>query len=609
MNQGIRKSAIKRLENLVGSVPEEGGLLSPELLAELAELTDQTGVEIIVSQDASGRILNASFGTSDRAEAVVPKEQERTAGVRNFNILHTHPNGNPTLSEADLSTAAAQRPALIAAIGTDQGRITGYGAALPAVGENGLEYLEVYGNSLEWFNALPVRKNRSDVNSKLKAASVHDEEHETGPERAILAGIDTGDSVVRFDASMKELERLAETAGAETVGLITQNRERPESGTYLGRGKLEELALAVQNEAADVVITNDALDPAQISALENAGGVKVIDRTQLILDIFADHARSAEGRIQVELAQQKYRLSRLRGLGLVLSRTGGGIGTRGPGEKKLETDRRRINRQIWELERRFEKISKNFEVSTNRRKRSGEKTVALAGYTNAGKSTLFNLVTGSDVVEKDGLFVTLDSTVRQAGEHGFLLSDTVGFIDKLPHELVKAFRTTLSEAREADILLHVIDASDPDRREHEEVVLQVLREIGCLGETGQKLITVYNKADLLDQEQRVLLENKIEREGGVLICAKTGEGVDRLLGRVGEELSGKELDVTFLLPYEKGGLVSELYKIGKDVQTDYLDSGTSLRMKIREDEIPGEARPFIQNGSEKDGEADGEHDV
>lgn len=606
MKDGIKKSALKRLEQLEGQSPAEGGLLDEALLNELAQLTRETGCEVIVNQDSSGHILSASFGSGNRAASEVPKDQERYTGVRSFRVIHTHPGGNPRLSAADLSTAEIQRPAVLVAAGVDDESVTGFGAAYPAIVEGKLEYREAYGKNLAWLNSIPVQQNRNTVNSELKAAAVHDEEHEVRPERALLIGIDSGDTTVDFDASMTELEQLAETAGAVPVGMITQVRNRPETGTYLGKGKLDDLILEVQNNDIDLIIANDSLTPAQMSALETAAGVKVIDRTQLILDIFADHARSAEGRIQVELAQQKYRLSRLRGMGLVLSRTGGGIGTRGPGEKKLETDRRRINRQIWELERRFEKISRNFETSTARRRRNGEKTVALAGYTNAGKSTLFNRITGSDVVEKDGLFVTLDSTVRQAEQHGFLLSDTVGFIDKLPHELVMAFRTTLAEARDADILLHIIDASDPGMGGHEQVVLEVLREIGCLGDSGQILIPVYNKADMLSPDQRRILKNKAEREGGVLISARTGEGVDELLEKIGMLLSGRILDASFMLPYSEGALASELHQLGNDVESEYLPEGTLLRMQIREDEIPDNALPFLKqdNAGPSDQSAD-----
>lgn len=593
----VKKTALEGLELLKKSKGE--GAFDPAVFDEMARLTELTGREVIVSVDPAGKILGASFGTSDRAHAELPKDLIRHTGVRNFLILHTHPNNVPSLSEADLSTAAEQCPAAILAVAVKDGKPGRIGVGLPVYDEQTGEivYESMVFSSPQALSLPMIRENREAVNTAYRRDHIHEEEERE--ERAVLIGIDAPGGEVSLERSMEELRLLTETAGVETVGEIVQSRQKPDLATYLGSGKLDELILLVQNTGADVVIANDSLAPAQMKNLEEKTGAKVIDRTQLILDIFADHASSAEGRLQVELAQQRYRLSHIRGLGQVLSRTGGGIGTRGPGEKKLETDRRRIERQIYELERKFEKLEKSHETSSAERKKSSQKVVSLVGYTNAGKSTLFNRMTGADVTEKDALFVTLDSTVRKSLESRYLLSDTVGFIDKLPHELIRAFRTTLSEARDADVLLHVIDASDEQAEEHIRVVLKVLREIGCLQD--QEIIPVYNKIDRLSPEERDRLEAQARREGGVLISAKNGEGLDRLANEIGRRLEGEMREITLLVPYEKGAILSKLHDLGEEEQVEYLPEGTRITLKIREDSLPREALELILDEGEANG--------
>lgn len=593
----VKKTALEGLELLKKSKAQ--GAFDPAILDEMARLTEMSGQEVIVCTDPSGKILEAGFGTSDRAHAPLPKDLIRHTGVRNFLILHTHPNNVPALSEADLSTAAEQLPAAILAIAVREGKPGRIGMGVPVydgeAGKIGYESMILAGP--QELSLPRVRENRETVNTAYRRDQVHEEEEVR--ERAVLIGIDAPGGEVSLERSMQELELLTQTAGVESVGVITQSRQKPDLATYLGSGKLDELILLVQNQSADVVIVNDSLAPAQMKNLEEKTGAKVIDRTQLILDIFADHASSAEGRLQVELAQQRYRLSHIRGLGQVLSRTGGGIGTRGPGEKKLETDRRRIERQIYELERRFKKLEKNHETSSAERRKSSQKVVSLVGYTNAGKSTLFNRMTGADVQEKDALFVTLDSTVRKSLESRHLLSDTVGFIDKLPHELIRAFRTTLSEARDADVLLHVIDASDEQAEEHIRVVLKVLREIGCLKD--QEIIPVYNKVDRLGPEERERLEVRAAREGGVLISAKEGEGLERLSDEISRRLEGELKERTFLVPYENGALLSRLHDLGEEEAVEYLPEGTRITLRIRDDALPREALELIPDEGGKDG--------
>lgn len=584
---------MNKIKELLHYKMENGLLVDDEALSLLQNYTTQNGRELLITTDAHNTVLSVNEGDHASAPIQAPDKMLRHKGVRRYKVLHTHPGGNYRLSEADFSAARGERPAVLAAVAFHQDGRAVFEAALPFVNSEGELAYEASGPlSYEQFNRLNIEQRRERVNAQLREGFIHDDEHENRPERVILIGVDTGDATHSLEASMEELRLLAQTAGGEPVGSITQARRLPDTKSYLGKGKVSELALLVQNTGADTVIVNDDLSSVQIASLEAMTGAKVIDRTALILDIFAAHARSAEGRIQVELAQLRYRRSRLRGLGKVLSRTGGGIGTRGPGEKKLETDRRLIDRQLWELERKFEKISKTGKIASDRRTRSRVKTVSLVGYTNAGKSTLFNKLTDSEVPEKDALFVTLDSTVRKSNDSETLFSDTVGFIDKLPHELVRAFRSTLEETKHADVLLHVMDASDPNLNENKEVVENVLREIGCLTETEQILLPIYNKLDRLNSEQQLSIQNRASREGGIAISAKTGEGLNTLKQLVEDTLHGGSLEVHYIIPFEKGGLLSKLYDSAENVKVSYPEEGISAVCVFKKGALPRELEAY-----------------
>jgi len=329
---------------------------------------------------------------------------------------------------------------------------------------------------------------------------------------------------------LQELHELAASAGARIVAEVVQHRQRPDPGTYIGKGKVDELRQTVLVEGADLVIFDDELSPSQAKNLEEALDVKVVDRTGVILDIFARRARTREGKLQVELAQLSYRLTRLAGYSGYLSRLGGGIGTRGPGETKLEMDRRQIRRRIGTLRREIEHIRKHRRLHRERRREEGLPLVSLVGYTNAGKSTLFRALTKEDALVSNRLFSTLDTLIRQirlGGVHSILVSDTVGFIRKLPHQLVSAFRATLEEVVEASLILHVIDASDPDREEKRQIVLDVLQEIGA---GGHPRLTVYNKMDLVN------VEDVAPPSGSLLVSAVTGQGLAELVEEVVERV-------------------------------------------------------------------------
>lgn len=394
-------------------------------------------------------------------------------------------------------------------------------------------------------------------------------------ERVILAGVHTGakDSLSdTTEETMEELCELAGTANAEVIATVIQNKSEIEAATYMGEGKLNEIKQLILTENIDTVIFDDELSPMQIRNLSEFLEVKVIDRTVLILDIFAARAKSGEGKLQVELAQQKYLLPRLRGMGAVLSRTGGGIGTRGPGETKLESDRRHISRRISALEEDIKEIRKHRELIRTRRKKDGVLTACLVGYTNAGKSSLMNTLTDACVLAENKLFATLDTTTRAItlpDSRRILITDTVGFIRKLPHHLVQAFKSTLEETAEADMLIYVIDASNPQYETHIKVVDSVLSDIGA---GGKPTVYVYNKIDLLDK--KVFFEEK----NSIGISAKTGENLDKLIDLISETAPGKKQEMTVLIPFSCGNVVNELHKNQKILFEEYLPEGVKITL-------------------------------
>ncbi len=385
--------------------------------------------------------------------------------------------------------------------------------------------------------------------------------------KAVLAAADCGE--YDCESSMKELEELAKTAGAEVVAQVIQKRSAPEPATVIGEGKIEELRDLANKLEADLVIFDCELTASRIRNIEDIVNVRVIDRTMLILDIFAGRAVTNEGKLQVELAQLKYRLPRLAGIGASMSRLGGGIGTRGPGETKLETDRRHIRSRITKLEENLKELEKRRSFSRSRRKKDNVLTAAIVGYTNAGKSTLLNNLTGANVLAEDKLFATLDLTSRGIelpDGRTVLVIDTVGLIRRLPHNLVEAFKSTLEEAASADIILHVLDISDGEAAEKAETTSMLLTELGC-GEIP--VINVLNKCDLLKN-------NIPESSDTVKICAKTGEGFDRLLRAVAENLPESSKRISLLLPYDKGGLTAKIRENGKVFSEEYTENGIKV---------------------------------
>jgi GTP-binding protein HflX len=403
-------------------------------------------------------------------------------------------------------------------------------------------------------------------------------------EKAIIVGLmtDSGATAAEIaERSLDELEELADAAGAVVVSRALQHRSAPDSATYLGKGKLEEVARAAQELEASLLIFDDELSGSQIRNVEQLTQMKVVDRTFLILDIFAQRAKSAEGKLQVELAQQQYRLSRLVGLGQSLSRLGGGIGTRGPGESQLESDRRHINRRINTLKQALEEVAARRQQTRQQRQNQDILTLAVVGYTNAGKSTLLNTLCHAELLTMDQLFATLDPAARRLelpDQQPVILIDTVGFIRKLPHHLVDAFRSTLEEVTQADAILHVIDCSDPQAQTQRDVVEQLLNELGA---AGKPRLTVLNKIDLVGPFERsglILLGGK---DKFIPISARTREGIQELIEAIGLLAAEQFVPVNLIIPYNKAGWVDRIEQQGKIEQLDYLEDGIHLSARVR----------------------------
>ena len=404
-------------------------------------------------------------------------------------------------------------------------------------------------------------------------------------ERVVLAAVWTEGTLADAENSLRELAALAETAGSTVLDGVIQRRQHPDPATFLGKGKAMELRDIVAAEGADTVICDGELAPGQRRALEDVVKVKVIDRTALILDIFAQHAKSREGKAQVELAQLQYLLPRLRGWGESMSRQAGGrvaggegIGSRGPGETKIELDRRRINTRMAKLRREIAEMKTGRDTKRHSRKAGHVPSVAIAGYTNAGKSSILNRITGAGVLVENQLFATLDPTVRRAetsDAREYTLVDTVGFVRALPHQLVEAFRSTLEEVGDSDVLLHVVDGSHPDPEGQISAVREVLADVG--GDTLTEIIVI-NKADIAEAEviDRLTRANK----HAVVVSARTGEGIDRLLQVVAEALPKPDVVVDVLIPYDRGDLVSRLHEYGEILDSEHTEHGTRVRAKV-----------------------------
>ena len=566
--EGIRDTLLARLETLYDFEVPGDVFAPPEMLAVLAECTNAIGREISVYITRSGTVLDVSIGdfhTVGLRDVRLRRNVNRLSMVR---CIHTHPGGDATLSDADLSSLLQMRLDAIAAAGVSEGiAISAEAAFLTA--ENGKTGIARTG--IVKVNRLPQEAWMERIRQADREIAALPVSAETGiePERAFLCGIGT-------ESDLDELARLAESAGAVVVGRMVQRRSKPDAGTYFGRGKVDELSLLLQTADADLVVFDDELSPVQIRNLETIlPDVKVLDRTALILDIFALRAKSREGKLQVELAQMAYQLPRLTGRGVAMSRLGGGIGTRGPGETRLEMDRRRIRKRMGDLKAEIETLRSQRALRRQRRKKAEQSVVALVGYTNAGKTTLLNKLSGSSADAEDKLFATLDPLTRQTtlpGGGTFLLVDTVGFVNKLPHALVDAFRSTLEETLEADVLILVSDGCAAEPEMQRNVVLSVLRELGA---EEKPLIEVQNKTDVPGAA--------LALPDAIPISAKTGEGLDILLQRIETALIGRVVRFTASVPYERGELLPQLYNEGKVEAVRYTEDGTEMDVSADEE--------------------------
>ena len=395
-------------------------------------------------------------------------------------------------------------------------------------------------------------------------------------ERVILVGVQTREGDDTQD-SLDELKDLVKTAGAETVGMMIQSREAIHPGYYVGTGKLEEIRMMAAAYDATGIVCDDELTPSQMNNLERELELKIMDRTMVILDIFASRARTSEGKIQVELAQLRYRASRLTGLGTSMSRLGGGIGTRGPGEKKLEMDRRLIKVRISQLKRDLEQVKRHRELLREGRSRENIMTAAIVGYTNAGKSTLLNTLTNADVLEEDKLFATLDPTTRVLelpGKQRLYLTDTVGFIRKLPHHLIEAFKSTLEEAKYADFIIHVVDASNPQRDEQMYVVYETLKELGV---QDKKIVTLFNKQDRVE-EPEILRDFRADYV--LKTAVKTGQGLEELKEVLEKVITEDQIYLERVLGYQEAGQIQIIRKYGPLLSEEYTPEGIEIKARV-----------------------------
>lgn len=534
------------------------------------------GRELAVYIDRAGKIVQVAVGEAQTIDLPPVKESRREDGLCGVRCLHTHPSGAAALSSIDLSALRSMRFDLMAAIGEDADKRASVGfAVLSGREKKTFTTAEYQAIDADAFSAIVTRELIAKVERDIKSTGGYELSEE---ETAILVGVEQP-AEWDIDESLAELERLADTAGAKTVGIVKQKRMKVDSAFYIGKGKVGEIAILLQETMASMVIFDNELSPSQQRNLEMAFGVKVLDRTALILDIFAQRARTFEGKLQVELAQMQYHLPRIMGQGLALSRLGGGVGTRGPGETKLEVDRRTIRNKIHDIKSQLEVVRRQRGVQRKQRQDKQVASVALVGYTNAGKSTLLNALTASEVYAENQLFATLDTTTRSLklpSGRSLVVTDTVGFIQKLPHSLVSAFRATLEEVVEADLLLHVVDGSSEQYEKQMIAVMDVLRELGA---ADKPQIVVFNKCDHITNEHR--LEQMARWEHSVTVSAIDRDTLGELIGRLERFLDEQSVQMVLLIPYEESGkMLNLLHENATVKEMDYREDGICATISV-----------------------------
>ncbi len=586
--EGIRKSIIDELESIYSIKNLKDEVCNTEILDIISRISSIIEREVSVGINRKGNVTSVAIGDSTSVEVpIIDIEEKRLSGIR---VIHTHPNGYCNLSALDLTALLKLKLDAIMSIAIMDGKIIDFSLGMLTLYNNKLETEEKRNLSIEEVQSVHILDRIRFIENLIKTNDVIEETEE----KAILVGSDTKES-------LEELEELTKACDIPVLKTVFQSRNKIDAAYFIGRGKVLEIASMRQIERANVIIFDDELSGSQVRNLEAALGAKVIDRTTLILEIFATRAKTKEAKIQVELAQLKYRLGRLQGLGTVLSRTGGGIGTRGPGEKKLETDRRHIMETIYALKDELKKIKKTRDVQREKRNKENIPKVSLVGYTNAGKSTLRNALcdlaakkenAGKEkVFEANMLFATLDTTTRAVtlSKKGVItLTDTVGFVRKLPHDLVEAFKSTLEEVIFSDLLCHVIDTSSDSAMEQYKAVNEVLNELGAI---DKETIFVLNKIDKATEEQIALLKEEIGNNQIIEISAKEKINLEELLNLVEEKLPYNYKKIEYLIPYEKSDIQSYLHRNARVLEEEYKDNGAYMVAEV-DDEVYNKTREY-----------------
>ena len=597
--EGLKNNTIAILEQLYQLRVPPWQLVSQEIAVQMAQVTSAINREVNIFLDRKGTVLSVSVGDSNTVSLPDLPGRRGSGRLSGIRCIHTHPGGNPKLSGIDLSALRSHKYDLMAAIGVNDEKPEDFVFNFAIItGKDGYGQYTVQEYGVLKPDVLETLFLPNIISSaeKLLAATDDNQKLEQRPERTMLVSLEYGkqDRLWTSEDSLEELRQLAETAGADVIAKFLQKRPKPDPGFFIGRGKVRDLALYAQQEDIDLCVFDEELSPAQQRNLEQALGIKVLDRTALILDIFAQRARTNEGKLQVELAQLQYTLPRIMGQGLSLSRLGGGIGTRGPGETKLETDRRMIRDRIAYIKGCIDKVQNVRNLHRSYRNKNQVPSVSLIGYTNAGKSTLLTVLTNSDVYEKDQLFATLDPTTRQLDlpdKRQAVLTDTVGFIQRLPHQLIAAFKSTLEETLDADLLVHVIDVSHPLYKEQSEAVYRVLQEVGA---QDKPVLSVFNKIDKLPQDSGLLEQLRAIPES-VCISAKKQIGLETLLSVITEKLKLKSIEVTLLVPYSDSGAAAKLFEEGTVLSQDYEAEGIKITVRLQANDI-GRWEKYMERG-------------
>ncbi|MGB7604949.1 MAG: GTPase HflX [Lutisporaceae bacterium] len=570
---GIKKTLLNQLEDLKNESVDKDLFANEKIIDTICEITEKTGKEIAVFINRKGEVLEVEIGDENTVtlkDLTGRRSEESLSGIR---VLHTHPNGSGMLSNVDLSALKKMRFDMMAAVGVEDGEVSDIFLAFLGIDkQDDLIPLIAGPYQKDRFMKLDIKTVINEAEENIKNAVKTSKAVETAEERAVLVGIEN-------EAALEELRELLKTAGGIELCRMVQSRDKKDVAYFIGKGKLKELGLLVQTVDANLVVFDEELSGAQIRNLELTLGIKVIDRTQLILDIFAQRAKSREGKLQVELAQLKYAMPRLIGLVQQMSRTGGGIGTRGPGEKKLEVDRRRIRDQVNNLQNEIKEIKKQRGIQRVGRESNNVFQVCLVGYTNAGKSTLLNSLADSNIYAEDQLFATLDPTTRkvvlESGKE-ILVTDTVGFIKKLPHELVQAFKSTLEEVLFADLLVHVVDGSSKDYDQQIKVVLEVLKELGA---ENKPMITLINKIDKLESVDAI---NVPDNGGSPILFASAlnKSGLDELMKEMDKEAAKQWRIAEFMLPYIDAGVSSMIHNNCRVLVEEYKEDGIYVKAEM-----------------------------